>query len=101
MEDTARDLVEDERLLADMNGVASVGATLVTDHPVGAFGDDVDKLALPLVAPLGADDDDGSRVVVKHSEKRERKKQTPRQCGALVQSTSQSKSVNAYGLVQR
>ena len=58
VEDAARDLVQDEHLVADVHRVAGVRAALVAHDPVGAFGEDVDEFALPFVAPLGADDDD-------------------------------------------
>jgi hypothetical protein len=58
MQNAARDLVEDERGFAEVDGVAGVRATLVADDPVSALREDVDEFALPFVAPLGADDHD-------------------------------------------
>ena len=58
MQDAARNLVQDERVLAQIDGVPGVRAALVAHHPVGALGEHVDELALPFVAPLRADDDD-------------------------------------------
>ncbi len=58
VQDAARDLVEDERQVAQVDRVPGVRAALVADHPVGALGEDVDEFSLPFVAPLGADDDD-------------------------------------------
>ena len=66
MQDAARDLVEDERRIADVDRVAGVRAALVAHHPVGALGEHVHELALALVAPLGADDDNGSCRGVEH-----------------------------------
>ena len=59
-------LVEDSRgnerqhglLAADDQRVAGVVAALKTRHRGGALGEQVDDLALALVAPLGPDDDD-------------------------------------------
>ena len=62
MENSARNLVEDERLVADVHGVAGVGAALIANYPVGALREDVNELALAFVPPLGADDDDGACV---------------------------------------
>ena len=55
--------VEDVLLVADADGVARVGATLVAGDDVGVLGEQVDDLSLSFVAPLGADDDlDGHAV---------------------------------------
>lgn len=67
MEDAARDLVENERFLADVNRVAGVGTALISHDPVGPLGDNVDELSLPLVAPLRTDDDDGASLRIEHS----------------------------------
>src|SRR6185503_5821274 len=60
VQDAARDLVEDERVFAEVDGVSGIRAALVPDDPVGALGEDVDELPFALVAPLRADDDDRS-----------------------------------------
>ena len=60
VQDPARNLMEHERLVADVYSVACVGATLIPDYPVGALGEDIHELALAVVPPLGADDDDGA-----------------------------------------
>jgi hypothetical protein len=57
VEDPAGDQVQLEHLVADDDGVAGVVATLVAHHEVGGVGEQVGRLALALVAPLGADDD--------------------------------------------
>jgi hypothetical protein len=62
VEDAARDLVEHERDVADVHRVPGVGAALVAHHPVGALGEHVDELPLPLVAPLRAHHDQGARA---------------------------------------
>jgi hypothetical protein len=67
MEDPARDLVEHERLLADVHRVAGVGAPLVAHDPVGVLGEHVDQLPLPLVTPLRTDDDDGPPRSIEHA----------------------------------
>ncbi len=58
MENAARDLMEDEGAVAELHGVTSICAALVTHHPIGALGDHVHELSLPFVAPLRADDDE-------------------------------------------
>src|SRR4051812_18094889 len=58
VEDPARDEVELPRLALAHDRVTGVVAALEADDHVGALGQQVDDLALPLVAPLGANDDD-------------------------------------------
>jgi hypothetical protein len=58
MENSARDLMKDERLVPDLDGVPGVGAALIANYPVGALRENINELALALVSPLGADDDD-------------------------------------------
>ncbi len=53
-EDAGGDQLEDELLLAHLDGVARVVAALAADHHVDLAGQHVDDLALALVAPLGA-----------------------------------------------
>src|SRR5690606_496559 len=57
VEDSRRDLVQHELLVADVHGMTSVRAALIPRHDLYLLGEDVDDLPLPLVAPLGADDD--------------------------------------------
>ena len=59
VEDPGRDVVELERLAADDDRVARVRAALVAADEFGALGEQVDDLALALVAPLRADDHGG------------------------------------------
>ena len=66
VQNSARDLVEHERLVADVHGVAGVGAALVANDPVRALGEDINELALAFVSPLRADDDDGACFGVEH-----------------------------------
>ena len=61
VQNAARNLVQHERRVADVDRVAGVRAALIAHDPIGALGEDVDELALPLVAPLRADDDDCTR----------------------------------------
>ena len=56
VEDPRRDQVELEGLAVADDRVAGVVAALEADHEVGLLGEQVDDLALPLVAPLGAHD---------------------------------------------
>ena len=55
VEDPRRDQVELEGLAVADDRVAGVVAALEADHGVGLLGEEVDDLALALVAPLGAD----------------------------------------------
>jgi hypothetical protein len=57
VEDPGRDLMEDEALLANLHRVPGIGAALIAGHNVHLLRQDVDNLPLPLVAPLGTDDD--------------------------------------------
>ena len=57
VEDPRRDQVELVDLVAADDRVAGVVAALVADHDVGPLGEQVGDLPLPLVAPLGADND--------------------------------------------
>ena len=54
VEDAARDEPELVRLVADHERVAGVVSALVAGDHVGALGEEVDDLALALVAPLRA-----------------------------------------------
>ena len=51
-EDAAGDQVKGEGFLADPDGVARVGAAGVSDNDFEMLGEQVDDLALALVAPL-------------------------------------------------
>ena len=57
-QDPGRDQRQDGLLAADDERVAGVVAALEAGHRGGALGQQVDDLALALIAPLGADDDD-------------------------------------------
>ena len=54
--------VQHRLLAADHQRVAGVVAALEAHHALRAVGQPVDDLALALVAPLGADDDDVARL---------------------------------------
>ena len=56
-DDPARQRADLVRLVADDDRVAGVRAALVAADDVGVLGEQVDDLALPLVAPLRPDDD--------------------------------------------
>ena len=56
VEDPRRDQVQLERLAVAHDRVPGVVAALEPHHHVAALGEQVDDLALALVAPLGADD---------------------------------------------
>ena len=57
-QDARGNQVQHGLLAADHQRVAGVVAALEAHHALGAVGEPVDDLALALVAPLGADDDD-------------------------------------------
>ena len=67
VENAARNLVQDERLIADVHSMTRIRAALISHHPVGTLGQNIDELALPLVAPLRTDDDDGASLRIEHS----------------------------------
>ncbi len=58
MEDARRDQVEDEMLLSDLDGVASVVAAVEAGHDLDLLREQVHDLSLAFVAPLGADHND-------------------------------------------
>ena len=60
MQHARRDQVQHRLLLADEQRVTGVVAAAEAHDDVGVAGEDVDDLALALVAPLHADDDDGA-----------------------------------------
>jgi hypothetical protein len=66
VQDAARNLAQDELRVADVHGVAGVGAALIPHDPVGALGEHIDELSFSLVSPLGADDDERARFGIEH-----------------------------------
>lgn len=52
MEDTGRDLVENELLVAYMNGVAGIGPALVPGDDVHISSEDIDDLPFAFITPL-------------------------------------------------
>src|SRR4029453_18506584 len=69
IEDPRGDQVQLEGLTVADNRVAGVVAALKADHDVGPLREQVGDLALPLVAPLGADYDDSGhdQVIMRRS----------------------------------
>ena len=61
MQDPARDLMQHEGAVAEVDGVPGVRASLIAHHPVGPLGEHVHELPFPFVPPLRADDDDDAR----------------------------------------
>ncbi len=61
----ARNQLENELLLANKDRVPGVVTTLVARNDIEILGEEVDNLALPLVAPLGAQHNDVSHVASK------------------------------------
>ncbi len=84
MQDAARDLVEHELAVTDLHGVPGVRAALIAHDPVRALGDHVDEFALPFVAPLCADHDDGASFLVEHWSPGWREKKGPRWCAWVL-----------------
>src|SRR5207237_10608628 len=64
VEDPRRDEVQDVLLALHDDGVTGVAAALEADDEVRLLGQDVDDLALALVAPLDADDAAGGGAVL-------------------------------------
>jgi hypothetical protein len=56
VQNAGRDLVQNELVPCNVDGMASVRAALVTSDEVRAGGEDVHDFAFALVAPLRADD---------------------------------------------
>jgi hypothetical protein len=55
LEDPGWDEVEDEFLIADLDGVPCVGPSLIADHHIALGGEDIDDLALAFISPLCTD----------------------------------------------
>ena len=72
IEDPGRDQVELPLHAVAHDGVAGVVAALEADHEVRLLGEQVDDLALALVAPLGAHDHDAGHVVGQSRARRRR-----------------------------
>ena len=51
--DAARDLVQDDFLVADVHRVSGIRPALIAHHPIGTLGEHVHQLALALITPLG------------------------------------------------
>src|SRR5437016_4801890 len=66
LEDAGRDLVQHELPGPGVHRVAGVRAPLVAHDEIGALGEHVDDLPLPLIAPLGPDDDDAVTLRSEH-----------------------------------
>src|SRR6266550_5710218 len=56
MKNPARNLMQHERLLADLHSVARICAALVTHHPACALSENVYEFSLPFITPLRTDD---------------------------------------------
>ncbi|MBA7627213.1 hypothetical protein ES703_34675 [subsurface metagenome] len=52
MEDARGDLMKDDRVAVDLDGMAGIGAPLVAGCHVHVFTEQIDEFALALVAPL-------------------------------------------------
>ena len=85
-DDPRRDRPDLVRLAVDDDGVPRVRATLVAADEVGLLGEQVDDLALPLVAPLRADDH--GRGHVRHSRTRRGERRPRGEVSSLVPCSS-------------
>ena len=84
MQDAGGNLLEDELAVADDDGMSGVGAALVADDQVGPLREDVDELALALVAPLSADDHDASGSRVEHGRPPAGQQKNPRRGSGIL-----------------
>ena len=66
VQDPARNLMQHEMRRAQVHRMAGIRAALIPNHPRGALGEHIHELALPFVAPLGADDDYGAARITEH-----------------------------------
>ncbi len=66
-QDSARNQLQDELLVADKHGVAGIVSALIARHNVEAVGEKIDNLAFTLVSPLGSQDDNVSHFSQTHS----------------------------------
>ncbi len=83
LQDTRWYLVKDKGLtLTGIDGMAGIGAALVSHDQIGTLGQNVDDLALTFVAPLSADDHHTLRLRSEHSRSSVDKQKRPR-LGAL------------------
>src|SRR5581483_9455527 len=72
LENSGRDLVQDKLTGPRIYGMARIRPALVANDQVGALGEHIHDLALALVAPLGADDDNAVSLRSEHSSPRKR-----------------------------
>jgi hypothetical protein len=77
MQDAARNLVEDEAYVTEIDRMAGICAALVPNDPVRTLGKHVDELALPLVSPLRSNDDDRALALREHGTGIRAKKYAP------------------------
>ena len=66
MQNAARNLVQDEGLVADVNSMARICSSLIAHDPSRALSENVNELPLPFISPLRSDDYDGPRFRIEH-----------------------------------
>ncbi len=66
VENAARDLVQHERVRAEVHGMSGIRPALIAHDPIRTLGEHVDQFALPFVAPLRANDDNGAIALTEH-----------------------------------
>src|SRR5205814_6669961 len=76
-------------LLADIDGVAGVVATLVARHNIEAIREQIDNFPFTLIAPLGAEDDHVSHLcpnllVYRQNQPRNRKREKRAESSQIV-----------------
>jgi hypothetical protein len=66
VEHSRRNLMQDELIVADLYGVASVCPALVACDPVGVLGQNVDDLPFTFVTPLRANHNEATDISIEH-----------------------------------
>src|SRR5678815_6159562 len=66
MQYTAWNLMQDERLVGDVNCMTRICSALIAHNPSCALGENINELPLAFISPLRADDHDGPRFRIEH-----------------------------------
>ena len=53
---------QDERTVADIDGMPGIVPALITRHDIETLGQKINDLALAFITPLRADDDDDHKI---------------------------------------
>lgn len=68
VKDPRGNLVKNEFEFADVDGVSSIGSTLIAGNDLYLFGEDVDDLSLPFIAPLTPHHDRTAAFSIRHGD---------------------------------